>query len=82
MGLSAPVPVAGALALQGQVRGASFAAHLASALGFPVAVLDRDLPDSKVLDYLERENAPELRATRVAVFCFPEDAWAREAWMK
>ena len=75
-----PVLAVGSLAALHQVRGASLAARLAMALGFPVAMPDQYLPDTDIPAYLAAGTAPEAAAAKFVVFCFPERALAEGEW--
>ena len=75
-----PVLAVGSLAALHQVRGASFAARLSMALGFPVALPEKNLPDNVIPDYLAAGKAPEVAAAKFVVFCFPERALAEGGW--
>lgn len=77
---ASPVLAAGSLAIQHHLRGASFAAHLSKALGFPVALPEKHLPDTEIPAWLAAGKAPELAASRFVVFCVPERALVLDGW--
>ncbi len=77
---ASPVLAAGSLAIQHHLRGASFAAHLSMALGFPVALPEKHLPDTEIPAWLAAGKAPELAAVRFVVFCVPERALVMDGW--
>lgn len=81
LALEAPSPVlaVGSLAVLHHLRGASLAAHLTHALGFPVAVQQRVLPDRELAAWLAGD-APELAAAKVVVLCLPSSALAESGW--
>lgn len=76
---SSAVLAAGSYAVVHQPRGASFAAHLSRALGFPVAIPAKNLEDPEVLAYL-LSGPSEMASVQVVVYCFPEMALAGEGW--
>lgn len=75
-----PVLAAGSLAILHHVRGASFAAHLSRALGFPVALPGKVLPDREIPAWIAAGSAPELAGARIVVLCVPERALVAEGW--
>lgn len=75
-----PVLAVGSLAVLHQVRGASFAARLSMALGFPVALQEKTLPDTEIPAWLAAAKAPEVTVAKFVVFCFPERALAEDGW--
>lgn len=77
---ASPVLAAGSLAIQHHLRGASFAAHLSRALGFPVALPAKHLPDTEIPAWLAAGQAPELAAAHFVVFCVPERALVLDGW--
>lgn len=77
---TSPVLVAGSLALQHQVRGASLAARLSMDLGFPVSVPGANVQDTEILAYLTSGNAPEVDAAQFVVFCVAEQSLTRSDW--
>jgi len=77
---ASPVMAVGSLAVLHQVRGASFAARLSMALGFPVALPERNMPDTEIPAWLAAGKAPELAAAKFVVFCFPLRSLAEGGW--
>lgn len=77
---NSPVLAAGSLAILHHVRGASFAAHLSMALGFPVALPEKHLPDMEIPAWLASGTASELASARWVVFCIPERSLVLEGW--
>ena len=77
---ASPVLAAGSLAILHHVRGASFAAHLSRALGFPVALPEKHLPDPEIPDWLAAGQADELASAQFVVFCVPERSLTRDDW--
>jgi hypothetical protein len=75
-----PVLVAGSLGVLHQLRGASFAARLSMALGFPVALPTRNLPDTELLAYLASDAASEQDWVKYVVFCIPEQTLFQDGW--
>jgi hypothetical protein len=75
-----PVLAVGSLAVLHQVRGASFAARLSMALGFPVALQEKTLPDTEIPAWLAADNVPEVAAAKYVVFCLPERSLAEGDW--
>ena len=71
---------AGSLAILHHVRGASFAAHLSRALGFPVALPEKHLPDPEIPAWLASGQADELATAQWVVFCVPERSLTLEGW--
>ncbi|MBL7649052.1 MAG: hypothetical protein JNK74_22980 [Candidatus Hydrogenedentes bacterium] len=77
---ASPVLAAGSLAILHHVRGASFAAHLSRALGFPVALPEKHLPDPEIPAWLASGQADELATAQWVVFCVPERSLTLEGW--